>query len=276
MKDYFSHDYSTREDEKIKNLIYTQGWTGYGIYWGLVESLYLNEGYMQLHYERIAFDMRTEPKLIESIINDFGLFKIKGDKFYSESILRRLNIRNEKSEKARQSALKRWESDYNDDANALQSQSDGNAIIVKNSKVKNSKDIIYSNLVEDLIVYSAMYFDKKYLGIDAKETFRKLIELDLHQVEEIKDVIKSVRSDEFWSKNFMSPNKLRSKDKYGVVYYDKFITQFNIKRQQPKVKTIILTYNGVREEWPADDIENGKINFSQKHGGFDTKLIKVL
>ena len=101
MKEYFSHDYAARDDEEIKKLIYSHGWSGYGIYWALVELLYQNNGYMQTHYESIAFDLRTDKTLIDSIINDFSLFKIKKDKFYSVSILKRLKLREEKSKKAR-------------------------------------------------------------------------------------------------------------------------------------------------------------------------------
>lgn len=151
MKEYFSHDYSARDDEKIRNLIFKHSWNGYGLLWAIIESLYQNDGYMQLEYERIAFDLRTDKNIIESIINDFDLFKIKGEKFYSESVLKRLKKRKEKSEKAKKSALSRWntisketsESNANADANALRKISESNAIKEKKSKVNKSKENIY-------------------------------------------------------------------------------------------------------------------------------------
>ena len=92
MKDtfYFSHDYNTREDEKIKNLIFELGFEGYGLYWSLVESLYQNDGYMQTHYKRIAHELHTQSDLIESVIKKFNLFEIK-DKFHFRFIIFFLN-----------------------------------------------------------------------------------------------------------------------------------------------------------------------------------------
>lgn len=134
---YFSHDYTARSDEKIKNLIYDFGYQGYGIYWALIEELYQNANALQTNYKRIAFDMRVEEKIIESIVQNYGLFIVENEYFGSLSVQRRLDMRNEKSNKARESAQKRWTKD----ANALQTQSESNAI--KESKVKESKRKVF-------------------------------------------------------------------------------------------------------------------------------------
>ena len=131
---YFSHDYTARNDDKIKDLIYQHGWAGYGLYWALVEDLYNNANAMRTHYQRIASDLKTEPEIVKSIINNFSLFKIKGEIFYSESVKKRLQQREAKSLNARKSANYRWKKE---DANALATQSDCNAI--KESKIKESK-----------------------------------------------------------------------------------------------------------------------------------------
>jgi hypothetical protein len=68
MKEYFSHDYNAREDQKIKKLLFVHSWVGYGLYWAIIETLYNNGGYLELNYESIAFDMRTDKNLIESLI----------------------------------------------------------------------------------------------------------------------------------------------------------------------------------------------------------------
>jgi len=78
---YFSHDYNTRTDEKIKNLLRTHGLLGYGVYWALIEDLYNNANAMQLHYSGISYDLRISPELAESVINDFGLFTVEGNNF---------------------------------------------------------------------------------------------------------------------------------------------------------------------------------------------------
>ena len=160
---YFSHDYNAREDEKIKELVYQYGMTGYGIYWAIVEMLYQNANALRTNYARIAFDLdQTHHTTIEGVITEFELFKFSedGEYFYSESIERRLEKRNEKSEKARQSALNRWNKSENN-ANALQTHNDSNAIKeskVKESKVNNisfkkeTKEISPKDLIEDDLV----------------------------------------------------------------------------------------------------------------------------
>jgi hypothetical protein len=136
MKDtfYFSHDFNARSDEKIVELLAKHGMEGYGVYWGIIESLYNNTNVLQTKYDRIAYDLRTNPDIVKSIINDFGLFKIKGGFFGSASIERRLNDRNEKSEKARESVSKRWEK-Y--DRNTNVSKNDTN--VSKNDTIKERK-----------------------------------------------------------------------------------------------------------------------------------------
>ena len=138
MKDtfYFSHDYNTRNDIKIKRLIAKHNYLGYGIFWAIIEDLYNNANALPLDYDCIAFDLRADVDIVKSIINDFDLFVFSDGFFGSNSIQKRLDERNLKSIKARESALNRWnKSDRN--ANALQSQYECNAI--KESKEKEKK-----------------------------------------------------------------------------------------------------------------------------------------
>ena len=130
---YFPHDYNTRNDIKIKKLLAKHGWIGYGLFWAIIEELYNNANALPTDYESISFDLRSEVTLIKSIINDFDLFQIKNDFFGSLSIQRRLEDRNNKTTKARESAFKRWNKSESN-ANALPTQSESNAI--KESKVK--------------------------------------------------------------------------------------------------------------------------------------------
>ena len=130
---YFSHDYTARSDEKIKNLLYNLGYEGYGIYWALIEELYQNANALRKQYKRIAFDMRVDEKTIQSVIEDFELFVIDDEFFGSLSVQRRIELRDEKSKKASDSAKARWSKDVN----AMRTHSDGNAI--KESKVNETK-----------------------------------------------------------------------------------------------------------------------------------------
>ncbi|WP_187260772.1 Lin1244/Lin1753 domain-containing protein [Pontibacter beigongshangensis] len=141
---YFSHDYNTRNNAKIKKLLLKHGMTGYGIFWGIIEDLYNNANAMPLDYECIAYDLRTDESTVKSILNDFDLFNLNGKTFGSKSVEKRLSQREEKSQKARESANKRWEKD----ANALPTHTDSNAIKERKGKDRKEKDIKIKELTE--------------------------------------------------------------------------------------------------------------------------------
>ncbi len=131
---YFPHDYHARHDPKVDKLFMTLGYEGIGIYWCLIEMLYEQGGYLQ--FKDLILYARQDKSLCERItmvVRDFGLFKEKGDRFWSDSCIKRLAYITEKSSKAAQSAHIRW------DANAMPTHSDGNAI--KEKKGKESKEI---------------------------------------------------------------------------------------------------------------------------------------
>jgi hypothetical protein len=129
---YFSHDYNSRNDVKIKRLLFKHGLLGYGIFWALIEELYNNTNVLPLDYESISFDLRVDKLVLKSIIHDFDLFQIDEDNFGSLSVQSRLEERNLKSQKARESIAKRW-----NNTNVSQSNNEGNTI--KKSKVKENK-----------------------------------------------------------------------------------------------------------------------------------------
>jgi hypothetical protein len=133
---YFSHDYNARNDEKIKRLIRKHGMIGYGIFWSIVEDLYNNANALRTDYEGIAYDLRSDCDIVASVVNDFDLFIFNGDFFGSNSVQERLDQRNSKSESARKSASYRWEN-----ANALQTQSEGNAKKERKGKEIKGKEI---------------------------------------------------------------------------------------------------------------------------------------
>lgn len=171
---YFSHDYNARNDPKIKRLLAKHGMVGLGVFWAIIEDLYNNANALPTDYDSIAFDLRTDKSIIESVIKDFDLFIIDQSDFGSVSVERRLNDRNAKSEKARNSANIRW-SKLKIDANALQTHSDRNAIkesIVKENKVKDNGEFeLFWNL-----------YGKKEKRRDAEIKFLKLKPEDVQEI----------------------------------------------------------------------------------------------
>ena len=157
---YFSHDYNARSDDKIKRLLSKHGNEGYGIFWSIIEDLYNNTNVLRLDYETISFDLRCDTLKVKSIINDFDLFVIEGGIFGSSSIQERLEARNAKSEKARESVLKRWERLKND-TNVLPTNNDSNTEIKKRNTIKES--IVKENKVKESKIHKEEHCDYEIL-----------------------------------------------------------------------------------------------------------------
>jgi hypothetical protein len=137
---YFSHDSNAKDDPKIIKLRINHGWKGYGLFWALIEMLRDQDSFkMQMDYESIAFALREDSETIKSVINDFDLFKVESKCFYSESLLNRMKLKEEQSDKAREAANKRWNKKSNADAMPTHSESNANPMQLKESKVKESK-----------------------------------------------------------------------------------------------------------------------------------------
>lgn len=252
---YFSHDYNARSDNKIKRLILKYGMNGYGIFWSLVEDLYNNANALPLEYDVIAFDLRADEDTIKSIINDFDLFIISNGFFSSESVQRRLEDRQLKSSKARKSAFDRW-SKTKSDANALQTQSDSNAI--KESKVKESK--VNENKENSFLL-------EKETKNNLSE-FSNFEEIEVLETEEIKKEKSSAKKDkenkpdlsEFleYAKQIIIENKLGSLNEYKLAIEAKFEQWSNndwkdghgkpIKRWKPKLKTAFQYFKPIKQQ----------------------------
>lgn len=141
---YFSHDCNARNDDKIIAVRMRHKAEGYGVYFMLLERLRESSDYSSVKdYNMLAFDFRVSADLVKSIVEDFGLFSFTDDgkRFYSESFSRRMKQKDDKSEKARQSASKRWgmQTQCERNANASLSDCEGNAL--KEKKGKEKKEI---------------------------------------------------------------------------------------------------------------------------------------
>lgn len=130
-KPYFSHDIATKSDEKIIRLMFDfrknkkefpehilqelVPLAAYGIYWGIIE--YLHENTLKVdELEMLSDVLRVDVEILEKILNNYELFKIKDGTYISERVLRNLKLQEEKSEKARQSANKRHKAKRNEEA----------------------------------------------------------------------------------------------------------------------------------------------------------------
>lgn len=119
MKDlYFSHDRNALNDNKIAQMRGSYGIEGYGVYWAIIEAL-SREPELSLEYSarmiaglaaliQPSFDMQS---YIDECI-EIGLFECDGDRFWSNSLKRRLGEAQEQTDRKTRSASKaanaRW------------------------------------------------------------------------------------------------------------------------------------------------------------------------
>lgn len=154
MSEYFSHDYNARNDLNMKKLFMGEGLAGIGLYWCIIEMLYEKGGYIDLDYiPIIAFDLRTTDEVVHNVIEKYELFDCNNTHFYSNSVLNRLNMRAEKSEKARKSIEARWKkakSKNESNTNEIRPYNESNTIKEKKSKENESKVNKKENKENDL------------------------------------------------------------------------------------------------------------------------------
>ena len=199
MAEYFSHDYDAREDEKIQELLFDMKMEGYGIYWSIIEMLYKNDGYLQMNCERIAYALHTDEVKVKTVINNFDLFKQHADSFTSDSVLHRIKLRKGKSATARKAAKIRWGKEKANDANAVQTQCEGNAKKkrkVKETKEKESKvnypwdELEFSQIWEFWKKFKKEQFKFTYQSIGEQGALSKLYELSGGKLETAMLIVK--------------------------------------------------------------------------------------
>jgi hypothetical protein len=148
MKEYFSHDLNARNDRKMIRLAMAYGMQGVGIYWCIVEMLYEEQGkLMHSESERIAFELRVDSNVVDSIITNFDLFEYDDFHFWSASVNKRIDAQIQVSNGAKKAAQTRWDKFRNqsvsiDNADAMQTHTNRNANKEKKSKEKESKENI--------------------------------------------------------------------------------------------------------------------------------------
>lgn len=109
-KNYFKHDFGARNDVKLTNLLAELGYKGYGVYWALLEYLYENNGEIpEESIQNISKTLRVSFKFCRKVIENYSLFEKIGSTYVSIRAQNELKSMGEKSVKARESALNRWQ-----------------------------------------------------------------------------------------------------------------------------------------------------------------------
>ena len=136
-KTYFNHDSVARLDIRVIKLRSKLGYEGYGVFWAVLELLFTEENKLCVEdYDSLAFGLQCDAKVLKQVIEDFDLFVVEDGCFYSRRLNNHIEEINNKSNKAKENASKRW-----NNATAMQPQCNRNASKVNKSKVNKSKSI---------------------------------------------------------------------------------------------------------------------------------------
>lgn len=136
-KTYLQHQSNSFTDIKIIKMRSKLGIESYGIFWALLELLFNEENKLCVDdYSVLAFSLQCDADKLKSVIEDFDLFIIEDNCFYSKRLNEHIDTINSKSLKAKESVNKRWEKiRTNNDSNTSRVYKS----IEDNSKVDKSK-----------------------------------------------------------------------------------------------------------------------------------------
>lgn len=111
---YFQHDRYARQDPKIKSMLVhfrreseDKAKAAVCVFWWIVEDMHIDD-YPIDKLDVFADDYRCDVDFLKSILEDFDLFRIEDGCYVSDRVLKNLKEQEEKSEKARAKAQKRW------------------------------------------------------------------------------------------------------------------------------------------------------------------------
>ena len=91
---YFPHDYNARSNPKLLKLQMVMGALGLAIFWCVIEMLWENAGFLPCMYDAIAYDLRwANAGEVQRVIEEFDLFETDGKRFWSPSVLSRMEVR---------------------------------------------------------------------------------------------------------------------------------------------------------------------------------------
>ena len=182
--------------------------------------LYENNGYVQLDYiPIIAFDLRIEEEVVKRVIDNYELFEKDDARFYSSSILKRLELRQEKSEKAKNSANARWnkQNESESNINEMRTHTESNAIKEKENKSKVNNNIyIKESKEKSFDTHGFETFVKKY-NINFDNYSADFYDLDFERLDN------AFSESDFLKENFISLSKIcREYERIIGGYYKDF------------------------------------------------------
>ena len=109
---YFSHDYTASDDVKMLFLRQSLGMEGVGVFWYVIEQLAKAGGYLPLKIIPVlSMQMQVTETKVQGVIQNFDLFKIEEEQFYSKRLITTIDFRKMLQDSGSKGAAKRWGTD---------------------------------------------------------------------------------------------------------------------------------------------------------------------
>lgn len=153
---YFTHDYNALTDEKILEMRADYGIAGYGMFWGIVEQLAQATdnklslsaiGGLSLLLGVAKADLS---QFLADAIDKYGLFASDGTMYWSESLIRRIELRQNASktysQAGKKGAAKRWAKEV---FNGVATQNGSQVIQNDSQAMQNDNQAIPQHLPND-------------------------------------------------------------------------------------------------------------------------------
>ena len=163
---YFKHDSNACNDEKLLVVRRMHGMEGYGTYWGIIEKLRESKDYtLSKDYDSISWELRVDEDIVKKIVENYGLFTVTDDKFYSARLCGDMVEWDEKKEARRQAGIIGMQSRW-----GKKDKEESEIKVLKEEVVtKKTKEKKYTKEETKLHGDCKKYFDelyRRYKGID--------------------------------------------------------------------------------------------------------------
>ena len=220
---YYLHDTNSFNDEKITELFIAFGYEGLGLFYTILEKLAQQEKPMKTSVLKSQLKVGKKLEKCWSFMESIELISSNNGETFNKQLINfsgKYAIKKEKNKER----ISEWRKNQELTKNVTCYESVCNNPKVNKSKVKESKQITYNKVVDEILISLKELFDENYLTSDkTKVMFDKL--LKKYSKDEILKATFWARNDDFWKPNFCSPLKLEKKNKEDVTFIDVFLAK---------------------------------------------------
>ena len=240
---YYLHDSNSFNDEKITELFISFGYEGLGLFYTILEKLAQQEKPIKTNVLKTQLKVGKKLQKCWDFMESIELISSNNGETFNKQLMNfsgKYAIKKENNKKR----ISEWRKNQELTKNVTCYESVCNNPKVNKSKVKESKQITYNKVVDEILISLKGLFDEKYLTNDkTKVMFDKL--LKKYSKDEILKATFWARNDDFWKPNFCSPLKLEKKNKEDVLYIDVFLEKAgNYKMPTTEPTKPALPYEG--------------------------------